>query len=336
MSKKIIAAFDGGYGNCKFTGGRDETSGAIITDSIPSIVTTPSSLDKGERLLASMDVVKVRVDGVEFEVGKDTIHSVHVGDGRSLNQDYANSPYYMALFHGTLHYMKHQEVDLLVAGLPVNAYWRDKAMLAKRLEGSHIFPNGKIVVIQRCVVIPQPMGGFMDHMAATSNFSRTANVLVLDPGYFTMDFLVCHGLKPIKERSGSFPGGMSNILAKLSEEVSKKLNVPITSTNTLEQSAKNGWMFEAFGKPYDLKQHLPAVAPLTDLIAQQVVSKIGNVIDISRVILVGGGADFFLPAFKKVFPNHTIEIATNPAFANVRGFFLFGERHSKNTLTSDG
>lgn len=59
-------------------------------------------------------------------------------------------------------------------------------------------------------------------------------------------------------------------------------------------------------------------------------NRVGSPADIDNIILVGGGAAYFLDVIQERFPNHKITIADDPVFANVRGFQLAGEQYSRS------
>ena len=48
--------------------------------------------------------------------------------------------------------------------------------------------------------------------------------------------------------------------------------------------------------------------------------------DITNIILAGGGADFFLDVLESKFRNHEIITTKDPVFANVRGFQRAGQQ----------
>ena len=51
--------------------------------------------------------------------------------------------------------------------------------------------------------------------------------------------------------------------------------------------------------------------------------------DVQHIVLVGGGAPFYRKAINRHFKAHTIHEVPDPLYANVRGFQLLGEQHTK-------
>ena len=56
------------------------------------------------------------------------------------------------------------------------------------------------------------------------------------------------------------------------------------------------------------------------------VNKVGSALDISNIILAGGGAEFFKDVLADKFPKHEIITTSDPVFANVRGFQRAGQQ----------
>ena len=285
-----VAAIDLGYGNVKFTKGRN---GQVIEcDHFPSVAPISSGIDIGSEALSKKDVARVEVGGVEYIVGRDAMLSLKGSSGRVLSTDYPERDVYLALAHGALAYMGQSKIDMLVTGLPVNYYRQYREKLNERLTGLHKFPDGREVEIDRAWVIPQPVGGFLNYAMQSGVYGslRESNCLVIDIGFFTVDWLVCRGLKVIDERSGSVPGGMSKLLESLASIVGNELGEPFDDINRLDIALNNRNQLDWYGKKFDFSHLMSKVDPIINSACESISSSVGTLSDIAKVVVVGGDA----------------------------------------------
>lgn len=322
----IVSALDVGYGNCKYTTGRNGQK--IECRHFPSVA--PVYLDKDISGDATMkkDVVRVMVGTDQYIVGKDAMLSIKSGTGRVLSANYPEKDGYLALVRGGLSYMKQPVIDLLVTGLPVNYYRQYKERLTERLIGVHEYPDGKEVTVNKAWVIPQPVGGFLNYATENQLYSslRESNCLVIDIGFYTVDWLVCRGLKVIDERSGSVPGGMSKLLESLSLNLSKELGEPFEDINRLDIALNNRNQLDWYGKKFDCSHLLPKVEPIVNSACEAMASNVGTFSDIAKVVVVGGGAKHYLSSIRKICHQNSIAEVDESIYANVRGFMIAGEQ----------
>ena len=175
-------------------------------------------------------------------------------------------------------------------------------------------------------MVAQPLGGFLYHAANNdmlTGLNSTRNLLV-DPGFFTVDFLVSAGLREVKGMSGSHPSGMSAYLKSIAKEISREFNVNYDNISKIDEGVRTG-VFKLYGKDVDLKQYhkkaLSAIMPGVEAIANVV----GDGINIDRVVLVGGGASIFKGPLQAILPNHKVHFNDAQALvANVLGYQLMG------------
>ena len=325
-----VSAIDIGYGNTKFTIKRDGQK--IECRHFPSVAPVNSGVDIGGDALSRKNVAQVSVGGVEYIVGPDAMLSIRGGTGRVLSADYPERDGYLALVRGALSYMKQPTIDLLVTGLPVNFYRQYKERLTERLIGVHEFPNGNEVVINKAWVIPQPVGGFLNYAMDNQVYSslRESNCLVIDIGFYTVDWLVCRGLKVIDERSGSVPGGMSKLLESLALNLSNELGEPFEDINRLDIALNNRNQLDWYGKRFDFSHLIPKVAPIINSACESMASNVGTFSDIAKVIVVGGGAKHYLSSIRKICHQNSIAEVDESIYANVRGFMIAGEQKSRS------
>ena len=325
-----VKAIDIGYGNVKYVTGRK--GGEVQCAHFPSVAPPSSGRDFGAGVATKKDVVKVCVGDSLYIVGPDASLSLPGGkSGRKLIRDYPETDGYLALARGALAYAGDREIDLLVTGLPVNyhAAYRDK--LESKLAGEHAYPDGSSIVVKKAWAVPQPIGGFVHYAIQSGLFDelRETHCLVIDVGFFTVDWLVCRGLKVLDERSGSVAGGMSKILSRVAEEISAATGEAFADINRVDAALRQGGKLEWYGRPYELKKFLPKCKPVFDEVMEAIMESVGTLDDIASVILVGGGTAHYLEPLRAICHRNPLLVPDEGIYANVRGFYEIGERRAK-------
>ncbi len=312
----IVRAVDVGYGWVKYVRGR--TPSTIECGKFPSLAPLASW-----RRLGSAESVRdtflVTVDGLRYEVGPDAPILRRAEVVRIADDEYINTPQYQALCLGSLAAIGLHQLDTLVLGLPVHSMQR-APVLIERFKGAHTLP-GLQVEIGRVLVLAQPVGGYFSAPPA----GPSEVTLVVDPGFFTVDWVVMHGNRAQVERCGSHPGGVHAVLTTVAEGISAAIGRPYRNLDAIDASLVAGAPLRVQGAAVDLSQHLRrAEARILEDIAA-ITASVGSGLDVDRVLLVGGGAAFYRAALQQRF-RMTPEIPVDPEFANVRGFQLVGEQ----------
>jgi plasmid segregation protein ParM len=337
----IGRASDIGYGHAKWSNGRD-ASGRIQVGRFPSKSPIAADPGLGGSVMHRRDTKLVPVNGRVYEVGPDVslvLSSDHEGD--ILDQDFAVSDAYAARLYGTLNYMlpslPNREIDALVLGLPLNTWKKHSKAVAEKFRGRHtINTSGTEVTIHHCEVYPQPFGAYMDYMAThrITGDRKQPMALVLDPGYNSMDWFVCKGMKATEERSKAVNRGMSAVLRTVAEAMIRGQNLDLSVSEAmrlLDHALLTQTPLLIYGRQVDITPYMTAGHVVAAEAAQAVKNSIGAGGDIEIIILAGGGADFYLPALRDKFPHHEIVVLPDAAFANVRGFQLVSEMLAKSS-----
>ena len=80
--------------------------------------------------------------------------------------------------------------------------------------------------------------------------------LVIDPGYYTLDWVVAQGIKVNGARSGAQPGGMSSVLGAMAESISQRIGVQITDVSAIDDAIRTGQKPRFFGKELDIADQI--------------------------------------------------------------------------------
>ena len=166
---------------------------------------------------------------------------------------------------------------------------------------------------------------------------KQENLLVVDPGYLTVDWLVTRGLIANENRSGDFQGGMSKILSKVADAAGKVFGsddrfkrIKEINVELIDQAFVTGKL-KMFGRVMDFPinkgddkspafDFTDAINSVTEEAVTALVNVVGDAQDLDRLLLVGGPAKLYKPALEKAFPNHEIQILQDSLRANVIGF----------------
>lgn len=335
MSTAVIRSIDVGYGNTKFCFGKSETN-ALKCRHFPSIASVSSGIDKGAGVMAKRDLIEVFVENNRFLVGKDSLDTLSARDDkeRTLLNNYIDTPQYLALFRGALYYLAELNIDLLVTGLPVNHFARDKDRLSEKLKGKHVYPDGRIIFVNDSWVIPQPIGGFINWYMNNSNneYGKLDNLrsLTIDVGYYTVDWLVCRGMKLQDERSGSTPGGMSLFLKKLTELIADEKGNNFSDINLVDMGIINNCKTRIAGEVFDFSHLMKSVSVYIRNAIQSILVSVGTLDDIDAIILVGGGAECFRPVLEEMLKGRKVIMPDESIYANAKGFYLAGDSRVKS------
>lgn len=336
----VIRALDVGYGNVKHVQEHSNLATVPVCSKFPSRAPVASESDLGAGMLSRRNTVNVEVHGVMYEVGHDvTLAQGTFDESAVLDENFVLTDSYMARVLGAFHYMRDRmpgdTIDMLIVGLPVSTYDTHKDKLAEKLLGPHTLPFDRKVDVKEVKVFPQPLGAFFNYIynAESENRLNYAEAkhqmnLVIDPGFFTFDWLLAKGMKSIPARSGAVYRGMSAVIKSMAEEISKKEGTnPTVVFRMLDDAIRDGLKLRVFGQEIDYQKYLPRAKNIITEAVSALSNSVGDGADIDNIMLAGGGAEFYLEAIQDKFPRHKIYTTKDAVFANVIGFQLAGERH---------
>jgi len=331
----VVRAVDVGRGNTKYIA--DIRNGEPVCAMFPSQAHPSETAYEVDGWGTSRKTVSIPVDGLVYEVGPDVHLAADVFNSNVLQHDrYAETPEYLALVLGALHFMQVDAVDLLIVGLPVATFKlkRHVSALERRLTGEHELGKGRKVLVRRVKAIAQPAGALMYYGLIQNRVAqlRKERSLIVDPGRRTFDWIVTQGMQQIDKRSHSVPRGMHDVLQALVEGISRNTGAHYREYEMVDTALRSGKKLMVFQQEYDLSQHLPLARKVPEQAVAEMMHYVGDAGDIRNIVQVGGGAFFYKPALKAAFPNHTLHELKDPIFANVKGFQYAGLELAK-TLT---
>lgn len=319
-----ILGIDIGYSNLKGAFG--------VTGESPKTFLRPAGAAPADRFgarfdgKAHSDFLHVLVDGQEFVAGVSSDRAEMWS--RSLHADYAASQSYKALFHAGLLLSGMDRIDMLVTGLPVSQYLDEsrREAVAKQMQGVHQVTPKRAITVEKVKVIPQPVGGLLDYIAHENADIEDARVLVVDPGFFSVDWIVIANKDLHRQSSGTSLNASSVVLEEASRLIAKDHGAAVI-TETLENAIREGkTTVLVLGQRVEIA---PYVERASQTVGPVIVESIQKSLRIENkmpdlVVLVGGGAVFFREALQSAFPRLAVVTPPEPVYANARGFWLMG------------
>lgn len=312
-----IAAIDIGYRNTKI---------AFSHRGLPKTLLFPSLAPRAQHqalagaTLPHRNTRLVEVDEQTYEIGEDAHLLLGPRSNQVLHEDFVQTPEYHALLLGALSHIGASQIDVLVGGLPVRHIDGHKTALEALMRGAHRLPGLGEIHVRRAVVIPQPLGGLIHHQSQTTAPDTEETVLLVDPGYFTLDWTCAQGLKYLPAMTGSFPAGISSGLRAAADRISGQLGAPFDDLDTLDRKLRQ--------KTVRIAGHNFARDELDGIIADalrpglvEMKNRLGKAQSIDRIVVCGGGAPYYRPLLEDTWPHLPIEVADDPVMANVRGFY---------------
>ena len=328
---KTVRAIDLGYGNTKYI--KDHRPGeAPVCASFKSISlpANDSALDVGP--FERRDTQIVLVDGVNYEAGNDIQSALGKHYVTPLNNQSIHSPQYEVQMKASLLSMEIDHIDRLVLGTPVHLLPTFGQKLKEAYQGKITLNKEKSITIDEVIVVAQPLGGYAAFLDTLDkkllNDLLQQEILVIDPGYYTFDWIDCKRFVVNEALSGSVEGGISAMLQDIADAISKDPDInpsriPITNLLPIDEALYTG-KFRFGTKTHSIKKHLTAAKHHFNHVMTVLLNTLPANNAIKHVVVIGGAAKSYANPIKQTFPDKKVHVANNPLFANVSGFQKIG------------
>lgn len=322
-----VAAIEVGFGDTKWA--YRDANNTIVRKSFPSLA--PKHIK--DALSTSMgtsarNTFIIDIEGEKFEVGPDVNLVVgQTNGGTFLSDEFPISKNYKALVYGAITQMTANHIGHLVLGLPVHTLDRFSNELKRIFTGTFKLRD-RTVTIQKVSVLAQPVGTLVRCKAENMNIGNGINHLIIDPGYYSTDWVVANGFRVVADRSGGKVSGVSPILRNICNLISDDMNLRFDQVERVNNAIRHSTNLSIMGRSFtvaDLWDYVHKSEPIVNDCINQIISKVGSLTDIESVILSGGGSTYYSKICKSRFSPLTINTLTNPEYANVVGFLLAGE-----------
>ncbi len=328
----ICIGLDIGFGNLKVAASK--VGSTHVDEIVLPVGAAPASTlnrDHHGRPIVG-DGVVVMLEGEEWGVGLRPLDADHFE--RKINENYPLSREYLGLFYCALAKLKANHVSMLVTGLPVSQYFGSgmAEAVVRRLQGNH-YVNADVrnVTVDKVIVFPQPVGGFSHQQQLNPKIGKDRDklLLVIDVGYFSVDWVLLRGATVQKSGSGSSTHATSRILELASQQISEAAGGIKTSSARIESAFREGREAIEIGRNAIQVNHYITAAAKP--IAQRVLTEVSNSLrsineSVDQVLLLGGGGGLFAQAAGSEFPKADVILGNDPVMSNAAGFLRLGRQ----------
>ena len=341
-----VRSIDIGYGHVKFI--ESVSEGIAQASSFPSQAVIAHDNDIKGSFIQKRDTFVIPIKGTHFEVGRNIHLSLtHKTETEALDKNFAISDTYRARMYGAFNYMlpylANRKIDILVLGLPLTTFAHHEKNLARLSLGKHtINLKGDTIEVERCYVVPQPLGSYAAFLSSNPEYRQTKRMpiaLVIDPGYNTVDSMICEGNKISPANSYANELGMNVYLRRVADAIMKEnnsLSNPSHVVRLLDRAYSEKVPFKLYGEEIDLAPYEEKGISAIEEAVQAIVNKFGSGEEIDVIVLSGGGANIFEPVVRSKFPRHKIVLMQNHHLANVKGFQKIGEEFASSAKRAIG
>lgn len=338
----ICIGLDIGFGNLKVAASKVGSAQAdeIVLPVGAAPVRTLNHDHQGKPIVG--DGAVVLLEGEEWGVGLRPLDTDHFE--RKINENYPLSREYLGLFYCALAKLKAPHVSMLVTGLPVSQYYKSgmAEAVVRRLQGTH-YVNTEVrnVTVDTVVVFPQPIGGFSHQQQVNGKIGKDRDklLLVIDVGYFSVDWVLLRGSNVQQSSSGSSTHATSRILELASQQISEAAGGVRTSSTRIESAFREGRESIEIGRSSIQVNHYITAAAKP--VAQRVLTEVSNAMrgidgSVDQVLLLGGGGELFAQAASNEFPKAELFLGTDPVMSNAAGFLRLAKQAAAATQKAGG
>lgn len=302
-------------------------------------------------------------------MGKVVRHNVVSSDfGKEMTDTYYDSKVYHALMRGALASMNEPVITTLVLGLPMN-HFDNKERIAKltaAYTGEIKLGNGKSVKVGKTIVHPQPMGGYLSlgHDIAGINETLKAypqcgieplkgpedlsnlNVLVVDPGEYTLDWLLMTPAGPAQRVSSAISdAGRHRILREVHRALISQLNRPLGASFHMDIDEalrfKKPFRVAVLAYNLDTPEYKAIIAKAVADPVRQLLEGLRGADDrLDLIAVLGGSPTEVADAIKQARPTIPVYVPAQLSgqqasmFANLRGFQEWATVVDRNAATT--
>lgn len=329
--KLTTAAIEVGYGDTKsaYRNAMDK----VVKNVFPSLTPTFSSKTISDSLgnKSSTKTYQIDVRGTHYEVGPDVMMALGgtINIGRNVGERFPETPEYEALVLGAIAQMDAVHIGHLVLGLPVHNMKNYAEFLKAKFSHSQFIVCGRKVTINRVSVYPQPIGTLV-YIASKKGrpLEHGEKRLIIDPGYYSTDWIVADGFKIHEKRSSGTVCGVSHLLTEACKHISKHVGLEFKSIERLGTALRENTNLHIAKHQLSNAELWGYVDQSSNVIHEclrEIESSVGSMMDIPEIHVTGGGGVFFSEICKNRYKNHSIELLDDSRFVNVKGFLLQGE-----------
>jgi len=325
----VACAVDIGYGNLKCVGGvagSNEVQEIVLPAGAAPLSAMPRRSDNSADLKGGEHVL---VNGMPWAAGVEQLHIQN--RARMTHDDYPRTSEYEALYLAALARLGYKRIDVLVTGLPVSQFYAPAGQalvedMKRMMQGRKLVNADTQVDVGTVLVVPQPLGTFFG-LASEPKYASLAKedhirTLVVDPGFFSVDWVLMAGRSVLDQSSGTSKLATSVILERAAAKLTAELGREI-SRDQLDAAQRRGapLLSVGFDRAHDYRSTLIQEATeVSDAVVGELKTSLRNAGPIDLVILTGGGSWLYEAAIRAAYPGATVATPADLVLGNARGY----------------
>lgn len=336
----MILATDIGYSNLNIAYGNANLDTPLLR-MIPATATPSSLITRSLTQFRKIDesFFSVDIHGEKWSVG---IPANKIQNfTRQLHGEFTGTNEWLSMLKASLVASGVDTIELLILGLPTEQFYdkKRKDIITNLAIGKHVINSLMTKEVKNVLILPQPAGAWMDLISSSEveyvSKLQKGKILVIDPGYFSVDSALFSGGEFFNKSSTSSLWAVSRILEEVDEKIAvnhggnagvEKLEIAIKNKD--KTVMVHGTEVEIDSLVNDASKHISELA-LSEIL-KSLRSEARN-IDI--ILLAGGGANFYKETVDKFFPNSQVVVAEDHVNSIAKGFWHYGKANI-NDLTN--
>lgn len=320
-----VLACDVGYHGVKAA---YRSRGFIEAFSYPSVVSRISR----ETLRSTTEFLGKNSDCIEVTVGEtsyvvDTSKTALPSSStvRTEVDNFPRTDQYTALILASIKKIGAFRIKCLVLGLPLHTMSKHTDYLKSRFATTHNFGEFGKCVVEKVVVLPQPLGAFARLRGqGLISAERVTSTCVVDVGWHTTDTVVINpNGTPDLERSVGLPRGAAHVVREVTRLIGEKTGTRVDNIDRVDYALRTGERLQIGGEPVDLAPFLRTALLDTHQVADAVLTAIKTCEDL-EVFVSGGGARFYADALSKAI-GFRAKLVDGSHMVNAFGFLAAAE-----------
>jgi len=223
---------------------------------------------------------------------------------------------------------------IVVSGLPIQYFDRDKGVLEARLLGEHTLERKgqrrQTLTVKRAVILPQGLGALCSVCLDTKgNIARRdlaeGRVGLIDVGGKTCNLLSVNRLAEVGRETASVNAGAWDVVRAVQRWLADNCpDLELRDHEIVDAIKSRGTRYK--GKPVALGAVIDsAVVPLADQIIAQ-ATQLWNGAGALDVIFIAGGGAHLVGSYVLRHFDHAQVVDGDPVYANAEGYYRFAQR----------
>lgn len=272
------------------------------------------------------------VDGQEWKVGMEFSQAPVK---RDLSTHYKHTNEWRAMLNAALIFSKWEVIDTLVLGLPCREYYEtDGALELKKIAmGKHEVQPGVFVTVKNVIVDAQPVGSLLGYILTDADekeeelLTSGVTTLILDPGFYSWDYVVVQDFGVLKGTSGSTVSSVRAVCDHVEAQFKEKYPKSQPAKGVIEagiRSGKHELIINGSKQSFEEELELATKAVAADALHDIRTALSNSNIYPQITLLTGGGSNLFEAHIERDLDTDILMTSDEAVVLNCFGYLPLG------------